>query len=120
MTAAEVAVAFADMLKAGDHLGAAARFNAPHITSHESFPGPMALCEGAAAVQQKSDWWYANHEIHSADSEGPFVHGDQFIMIFAVDVTFRPTGQRMQMRETGLYTVAGGQIVSERFFNQPM
>ena len=38
----------------------------------------MAVCEGKEALKQKSDWWRANHEVHGAAIEGPFVNGDQF------------------------------------------
>ena len=37
-------------------------------------------------------------------------------VIFDMDVTAKQTGQRMQMREIGLYTVRDGKIVEERFF----
>ena len=42
MTSAEVAKAFTGMLKAGDHHGAAATFNAPDIVSIEAMDGPMS------------------------------------------------------------------------------
>ena len=45
---------------------------------------------------------------------------DRFALIFDMDVTNRETGQRMQMREVGLYTVADGKIVREEFFYPPM
>jgi ketosteroid isomerase-like protein len=115
-TIPETAAAFTAMLKAGDHEGAAARFNAPDIVSIEAMEGPMARIQGMAAVKAKSDWWYGAHEIHSASAEGPYVNGDQFSVIFAMDITVRETGQRMQMQEVGLYTVKDGQIIEERFF----
>ena len=116
MQSAELAKAFTDMLKAGDHEGAAARFNAPDIVSVEAMDGPMARIQGTEALKAKSDWWYANHEIHSAESIGPFVNGDQFVVRFVMDVTKKDTGERIQMEEAGLYTVKDGKIVEERFF----
>ncbi len=116
MTPSETAKAFTDMLKAGDHHGAAAKFNSPDIVSIEAMPGPMARVEGAAAVQAKGEWWYGAHEIHSVTSEGPHMNGDQFIVIFDMDVTEKATGKRTQMRESGLYTIKDGRIVEERFF----
>jgi ketosteroid isomerase-like protein len=113
---AQIAAEFTAMLKAGDHEGAAMRFNAPDIVSIEAMEGPMARIQGTAAVKAKSDWWYGAHEIHSASAEGPYVNGDQFGVIFNMDVTTRETGQRMQMQEVGLYTVRDGKIVEERFF----
>jgi ketosteroid isomerase-like protein len=116
MSARATADAFTAMLKANDHEGAAKKFNAPTIVSIEAMEGPMARVEGAAAVQKKSDWWYANHTVHSVTTEGPYVNGDQFSVRFAMDVTTKETGQRMQMQEIGLYTVKGGKIIEERFF----
>jgi hypothetical protein len=116
MTTAELAKAFTDMLKAGEHTEAAAMFNAPDIVSIEAMDGPMARVQGTAAVKAKSDWWYGAHDIHSASAAGPFVNGAQFVVRFNLDVTAKETGQRMQMEEAGLYTVKDGKIVEERFF----
>ncbi|HET6972237.1 MAG TPA: nuclear transport factor 2 family protein, partial [Phenylobacterium sp.] len=57
----------------------------------------------------------ANHEIHGVQVQGPYVHGDQFLVRFSMDVTPKG-GQRMQMDEMGLYTVRNGKIAEERFF----
>jgi ketosteroid isomerase-like protein len=116
MTTAELAKAFTDMLKTGRHEEAAATFNAPDIVSREAMDGPMARIQGTAAVKAKSDWWYANHEVHSAEANGPYVNGDQFIVRFDIDVTPKESGQRMQMSEAGLYTVKDGKIAEEAFF----
>lgn len=116
MTPTEVANAFTAMLKSGDHHGAAAKFNSHDIVSIEAMEGPMARVEGTAAVQAKSEWWYNAHEIHSAAAEGPHVNGNQFIVTFEMDVTEKATGKRVQMKESGLYTVKGDKIVEERFF----
>ena len=115
MTNAEAIKAFAELLKAGQHQEAASRFNAPDIVSIEAMDGPMARVEGAAAVKAKSDWWYGAHDVHSATSEGPYVNGDQFAMKFALDVTQKESGQRMQMQEIGLYTMRDGKVVEEKF-----
>jgi ketosteroid isomerase-like protein len=115
MNTTELAKAFTEMLKTGQHHEAAAKFNSPEIVSLEAMEGPMARVEGAAAVKAKSDWWYSAHEIHSATAEGPYVNGDQFSVIFNMDVTTKETGQRMQMQEVGLYTVKDGKIVEEKF-----
>jgi ketosteroid isomerase-like protein len=120
MTPKETAEAFATLLKAGDHEGAAARFNAANIVSREAMDGPMAVCQGGDAVKAKAEWWYTNHEVHETISEGPLVNGNQFLMKFVIDVTPKATGQRMKMEEWGLYTVADGKIVEERFFYPTM
>ncbi len=116
MTTAELAAAFTAMLKAGDHHGAAARFNAPDIVSIEAMEGPMARIEGTEALKAKWDWWYGAHEVHATTTEGPFVNGDSFIVIFDMDFTPKATGVRAQSRETALYTVKNGKIIEERFF----
>ncbi len=116
MSNSEAIKAFTDLLKAGDHQEAARRFNAPDIVSIEAMEGPMARVEGADAVKAKSDWWYGAHEVHSATTEGPYVNGDQFVVRFAIDVTQKETGQRIQMQEVGLYTMRDGKVVEERFF----
>jgi ketosteroid isomerase-like protein len=116
MTNAEAIKAFTDMLKAGDHEGAAAKFNAPDIVSIEAMEGPMARIEGTEALKAKSDWWYGAHEVHSVKTEGPYTNGDQFTVVFDMDFTTRETGQRMQAKEVGLYTMKGGKVVEEKFY----
>jgi ketosteroid isomerase-like protein len=116
MKTRDLAVAVTEMLKAGDHDGAAARFHADDVVSIEDMDGPMARLEGRAAVLEKARWWYDNHEVHSAETEGPWIHGDQFIVRFSMDITRKADGERLSMTETGLYTVRGGKIVEERFF----
>lgn len=114
MDTAELAHDFAAKLKTGDEKAAQAHWS-DNIVSLEAFPGDMARIEGRAGVEAKGAWWYDNHDVHSVGVEGPFVHGDQFALRFALDVTPKD-GDRMQMTEIGLYTVSGGKIVEERFF----
>ena len=78
--------------------------------------GPMAVCRGKDAVKQKGDWWSANHEVHGASVEGPYVNGDQFAVRFMMDITSKQTGERVKMDEVGLYTVNDDKIVEERFY----
>jgi len=40
----------------------------------------------------------------------------QFAVKYEYDTTFKPTGERLQMIEMALYTVADGKIVHEHFF----
>ncbi|MBL6078619.1 nuclear transport factor 2 family protein [Belnapia sp. T18] len=110
-----VAAEFAALCKAGRFEEAGERFWAEEIVSIEPMPGEMAVLHGRAAVQGKGEWWYANHEIHSAETHGPYVNGDQFALRFHLDVTRKASGQRMQMEEIGLYTVREGKVVEERF-----
>jgi hypothetical protein len=112
----EVADAFTAMLKAGDHDGAAAAFNADDIVSFEPLEGEMAEVRGKAAVKAKSDFWMGAHEVHAMSADGPAVNGDQFAVGFFMDVTNKESGERIQSEEIGIYTVKDGKIVSERFF----
>lgn len=73
--------------------------------------------KGIAAIKAKHDWWYGAFEVHATSVDGPFLHGkDRFAVIFGMDTTERATGNRMQMREVAIYTVAAGKIVQEEFF----
>ena len=116
MSTLELAKAFTNLLKQNDDEGAAEKYNADNIVSYEAQEGPMAVCEGKAAVKQKGDWWRANHEVHNATVEGPYINGDQFALRFKMDLTPKQTGERVTMDEVGVYTVKDGKIVEERFY----
>jgi hypothetical protein len=93
----------------------------PNIVSIEAgaMPGGSARSEGLAAIKGKSEWWAANHEVHKAVAEGPFPHGDRFIVRFTYDVTAKAgpmAGKRFTMDEAALYTVKDGKVVHEEFF----
>jgi ketosteroid isomerase-like protein len=78
-----------------------------------------ARTDGIAGVKGKSEWWVANHEVHKAEVQGPFPHGDRFIVRFTYDVTAKAgpmAGKRFTMDEAALYTVKDGKIVHEEFF----
>jgi ketosteroid isomerase-like protein len=79
-------------------------------------PGMQAESKGLAAIKGKGAWWQANHEVHSATINGPWPHGDRFIVGFQYDVTNKPSATRMKMDEVGLFTVRNGKIVREEFF----
>jgi ketosteroid isomerase-like protein len=79
-------------------------------------PGMEREARGIAALRAKSEWWLANHEIHSAAVTGPWPHDDRFVVGFQYDITNKPSGQRMNLDEVGLYYVRDGKIVREEFF----
>jgi ketosteroid isomerase-like protein len=79
-------------------------------------PGQDATTKGMEAVLAKGKWWVDNHIIHSAKAEGPWPHGDRYIVRFTYDVTFKPDNKRFTMDEAALYTVANGKVVKEEFF----
>ncbi len=93
---------------------------APDAVSVEPMPMPgtdSREAHGLAAIEGKHDWWTKTMEMHSDSTDGPFLHGpDRFAVIFEADATNRENGERMQMKEIGLYTVRDGKIVREEFF----
>jgi hypothetical protein len=115
MSATDVAQRFTAALKAG-RFEEAEGFWSDDIVSCEAQEGPMRELRGRAAVHGKGEWWIANHDIHSFQTDGPFVNGDYFVLRFKIDVTPKVTGKRIQMDEIGLYTVKNDRIVEERFF----
>ncbi|KWV92633.1 nuclear transport factor 2 family protein [Erythrobacter sp. YT30] len=84
------------------------------IISLEPTDDEMARVQGREALLAKHKWWEENAEMHSSTTEGPYVFGDQFAVNYGMDVTM--FGERSQMKEVGVYTVADGKIVEERFF----
>ncbi len=93
---------------------------ADNAVSIEAFPMPgqdSGETQGLAGIKGKHEWWFNNHEVHSQEVEGPFMHGeDRFGVIFNMDVTDKTSNQRIQMQELAVYTVDGGKIVREEFF----
>ena len=71
---------------------------------------------GLEQLKAKHDWWNGAHEVHSASADGPYFHGEhQFTVIFDMDTTVKETGERVQMKDIGLYSVVDGQITREEF-----
>ena len=110
-----------ELCKAGKHLEAIDKLYAPNIVSLEvhGTPEMPARMEGIAAIRKKGEWWQKNHEVHGGDVEGPWPHGDKFIVRFSYDVTPKSgpmKGKRMKMDEAALYTVKDGKVVQEEFF----
>jgi ketosteroid isomerase-like protein len=101
--------------RTGDFHTPGEKYWADNVRSIEA-QGDSPLTEGKAAAQAKGQWWTDNHEVHGTEVEGPYVNGDQFVVRFKMDVTFKPSGQRTQMDEMAVHTVADGKIVEERFF----
>jgi len=116
MTTQEIANDLVALCKAGKFDEAGEKYWADDVLSVEPTPGDMAEMRGKDAVRGKSEWWYANHEIHSTEVEGPYVNGDQFVVRFKMDLTQKESGQRMAMDEMGVYTIKNGKIAEERFF----
>ena len=82
----------------------------------QAMPGLERELRGIEAVAAKGKGWGEAHEVHSAQTEGPFPHGDRFAVHFQFDVTNKPMNRRMKLDEIALYTVKDGKIVREEFF----
>ena len=118
MTALEVGKKLVELCQKGQNLTAIETLYSPNIVSVEAMdmPGMPAEMRGMEAIVGKNKWWLENHEVHSATCEGPFPHGDRFIVRFTYDVTNKPSQKRMLMDEMALYAVENDKIVREEFF----
>ena len=109
------------LCREGKNLEAVNSLYAPDVISidahgDESMPARM---QGIEAVRRKNQWWFENNTLHGNEVNGPFPHGDRFIVHFKGEVTpgVGPmAGKRMSFEEAGLYTVRDGKIVQEEFF----
>ena len=120
-SAFEVGKKLVDLCNQGKSKEAINTLYSANIVSVEAVSGPSmpARIEGIAAVKGKAEWWENNHEIHSGEAQGPWPHGDRFIVRFKYDVTAKAgpmAGKRMNLDEAALYTVKEGKIVQEEFF----
>ncbi len=91
---------------------------APDAVSVEAMDqGQGRETKGLDGIKGKHDWWDNAMEVHDAQVEGPFPHGeDRFAMIYRMDTTEKESGKRHKMDEVGIYHVADGKIVREEFF----
>jgi hypothetical protein len=110
-----------ELCRQGKNLEAVETLYSPNIVSIEGMSSPAmpARMEGIEAIKGKNQWWLDNHDVHSAETEGPWPHGDRFIVRFKYDVTSKAgpmAGKRMSLDETALYTVKDGKIIQEEFF----
>ena len=118
MTTLEVANKLVELCKQGKDREVADTLYAPDIVSVEAaaMGNLPAEARGREAVAAKGKWWTDNHTVHSASCEGPWPHGDRFIVRFSYDVTNKPSGNRFKMDEAALFTVKDGKIVREEYF----
>jgi ketosteroid isomerase-like protein len=119
MNALEVGKKLVELCKQGKNDEAVETLYSPDVVSVEAGapPGQNPESRGLAAVKGKSAWWNENHIIHSAETLGPYPHGDRFTVRFTYDITAKHLGnKRMVMDEIALYTVKDGKIVREEFF----
>ena len=118
MTTQEIANDLVAMCREGKFAESGEKYWAPDVVSIE-VGGPEGMdpvSRGIEAVRGKGEWWANNHEVDSAEVEGPYCNGDQFVVRFKMDVTQKGSGQRFNMDEMGVYTLKDGKIAEERFF----
>jgi hypothetical protein len=111
-----------ELCREGKHMEAVDTLYSHHIVSVEAAAGgpdmPQRM-EGIEAIKGKTEWWEANHTVHGAQVDGPFPHGDRFIVRFKYDITPKVgpmANKRFTMDEAGLYTVKDGKVTHEEFF----
>lgn len=120
MSALEIGTKLVELCREGKNVEAIETLYADGVVSVEAVDGggfPRTMT-GKEAVVGKGKWWQENHEVHSAEVDGPFPHGpDKFAVIFHFDVTSKPMNNtRMQLHEVGVYTVADGKVSHEEFY----
>ena len=117
-TSYEVGKKLVELCQAHKNLEAIDTLYAKDIVSVEAaqFPGMQQEVVGLEGVRAKGVQWGQDNEVHGGSTEGPWPHGDRFIVRFTYDVTNKPSGQRRKLDETALFTVVGGKIVREEFF----
>ncbi|MDX1411710.1 MAG: nuclear transport factor 2 family protein [Nitrospirales bacterium] len=121
MTVKEIGDELVGLCRKGKNLEAIEKLYSSDVVSVEAMamPGHDQTQKGIEAIKGKNKWWVDNHEMHGGEVNGPFPHGDQFIVQFKFDVTPKcgpQSGQRRNMEEMGLYTVKNGKIAKEEFF----
>jgi hypothetical protein len=78
--------------------------------------GEHQVSRGMEEVAKKGEWWRDNFEVHSTRTNDPIVADNWFTVLHEMDITHKPSGERSQMAELGVYQVKDGKIVKEQFF----
>ena len=118
----EVGKKLVDLCNKGKAMEAITTLYSPKIVSIEARAGGPEMpqrMEGLPAVKGKAEWWEKNHTVHSGKAEGPWPHGDRFIVRFKYEVTPKVgpmSGKKITLDETALYTVKNDKITQEEFF----
>lgn len=112
-----------ELCNAGKHYEAMQELyadNARHVEVMEMPGSPYKrVTEGKAELLQKAEHWNKHVTVHSSHTSKACANGDQFVCEMSMDCTSDEgpmAGQRMQMKETALYTVANGKITEAKFF----
>src|SRR5207248_2215113 len=84
MTTMEVGKKLADLCRQGKFADAMNALYSPNIVSIEAHADPSGSMpqrmEGIKAVRGKAEWWEKNHQVHDVQVDGPWPHGDRFIV----------------------------------------
>lgn len=121
MSTITVAKKYVELVSAHQYHVALETLFSPDAVSVEAGAPPgggSAESRGIKAVAQKGKQWEESHEVHSAKVEGPWPHGNRFVVRFTYEVTNKPSGKRFTMDEAALFTVENDKIVREEFFYQ--
>src|SRR4051794_33841874 len=113
MNALEVGKKLVQFCKQNKNLESVNTLYSPDIVSVEAGAPNNGdrVSKGIEAVRAKNTWWTENHEIHSAETFGPFPHGDdKFAVRFVYDITNKPSKKRMTMEEIAVFTVQNGKV----------
>jgi ketosteroid isomerase-like protein len=118
---AKVANRLAEMCSTGKNLDALKELYADNARHVEVMDAPWCprIIEGKPALLAKSEEFHKNTTVHGASCGKPIVNGDQFVCEMSLDCTSNAgpmAGQRMNMKETALYTVKNGKITEGKFF----
>ena len=127
MDAMAVGNRLVELCKAGENKKAIEELYADSVDVREAMemPNPEEFGMYPNGVQTKeqllksADAFFEMHEIHGGDVDGPYPHGDDFIVFMSLDTTPKVgpmAGQRMQMKEACHYGVKNGKIVSSHFY----
>ncbi len=118
MSTNDVAKRYVELCKKGQFDAALELFSQDAVSVEAvAMPGGLPQeARGLPAIREKGKAWGDAHEVHAVDVDGPWPNGNRFIVRFGLDVTNKPSKQRIQMEEAGLFTVENGKIVREEFF----
>ncbi len=84
------------------------------------FSGMGRETHGIEGIKGKHAWFENTFEVTGGSVSDPFPHGeDRFAVIFEAQTKNRETGEETEMKEVGVFTVAGGKITREEFFYPP-
>ena len=115
MTTQEIAHDLVALCREGKFVEAGEKYWADDVLSVEAM-GDERESHGKSAARGKSEWWNGTFQIDEVKVEGPYLHGDDFIVRFVMTTTNKQTGEKASMDETALYRLKDGKIAEERFF----